>query len=96
MCVSGEKIPQAEIDKFMNISKSEADDSQRCRDIIGQLQAELGCLKETMKDIRGREREIKYHHTKPRASRHGNTTHICLDIESRIEAVLTGGQNEVD
>ena len=42
----GERIPQAEIDKFMNVCKSEADDSQRCRRIIGQLQAEYERYKE--------------------------------------------------
>ena len=35
------KIPQSEIDEFMVHCKSERDDSQRCRQIITQLQAEL-------------------------------------------------------
>ncbi len=44
--------------------------------------------KEEIKDILARVREIKYHHTMPRKSRHGNTTRICEDIESRISIVL--------
>ncbi len=31
------RISMDEINKFMNVSKSEHDDSQRCRQIIGQL-----------------------------------------------------------
>ena len=53
-----------------------------------QLQAEIKAKDETLRDIRARVRGIKYHHTHPKGSRHGNTTNICIDIESRIEQAL--------
>ncbi len=57
-------------------------------EFIKQLEAENKEKKEVLKDIRARIREIKYHHTMPKKSRHGNTTRICEDIESRIGQVL--------
>ena len=61
--------------------------SQYDSDIDG-LQAEIKRLKETIKEIRAKINEIIYHHTKPRNSRHGNTTNICEDIKSRILIAL--------
>lgn len=45
-------------------------------------------LRKEIKDARAKVREIKYHHTKPRASRHGNTAQTCLTIESVLEQSL--------
>ncbi len=42
----------------------------------------------SIRDARAKVREIKYHHSKPRASQHGNTTQICLLIESIFEQAL--------
>jgi len=40
MGIMGKKIPNYIINDFMAVCRSEKDDSQRCRQIIGQLQAE--------------------------------------------------------
>ena len=53
------------------------------------LKAERDELLEGLKDIRARVKEIKYHHTKPRSRRPGNTSSICEDILSRIEQITT-------
>ena len=57
---------------------------------INLYEAENKAMRTALEDIRARVREIKYHHTKPRTRSHGNTTHICEDIESRINQALKG------
>jgi len=49
-------------------------------------------LEESLEDVRARVFEIKYHQTKPKASRHDKTIRICVDIESRIKLALKGGK----
>ncbi len=61
---------------------------------INLYEAENKMMRTALEDIRARVREIKYHHTKPRTSRHGNTTHICADIESRIEIALNYNETQ--
>lgn len=58
------------------------------RDKLFEANEENERLREAFKDVRARVKEIKYHHTMPRQSRHGNTSRICEDIESRISIAL--------
>ena len=51
MATGTPKMPQSAIDEFMNTCKSEADDSQRCRQIIGQLTAEVEDYKKALDEI---------------------------------------------
>ena len=53
MSESAPRILQEEIDEFMSVSKNEADDSRRCRQIIGQLRAELAKAKGALRNYGG-------------------------------------------
>ena len=79
---------QAEIDALKNKPITEHPDVQKLIAKMVVLQEKYDRLITSIKDARAKVREIKYHHTKPRTSRHGNTTQTCLLIESIFEQAI--------